>query len=46
MKRVLAVDLIKKGASTKMAQSYVMSLDNEDLTRVKENQVPDDDPRF
>ena len=47
IKRFLAADLIKKGATAHMAESYVMSLGNDDLTRMKEEQqLPEEDPRF
>ena len=35
IKRILKEDLISKGASAHMAQSYVMNMDGEDLTRVE-----------
>ena len=35
MKKVLQADLMNKGASAKMAQSYVMSLDSENLSRFR-----------
>lgn len=31
-------DLINKGATAQMAQSYVINLDSEDLTRIHKNQ--------
>ena len=36
IRRVLEEDLIKKGATAQMAQSFVMNLDNKDLTRVRD----------
>ena len=36
IRRVLEEDLIKKGATAEMAQSFLISLDDKDLTRVKE----------
>ena len=36
MRRVLEEDLIKKGATAEMAQSYLINLDDKDLTRVRD----------
>jgi len=37
-KRIIMDDLINKGATAQMAQSYVINLDSEDLTRIHKNQ--------
>ena len=43
IKRVLEDDLVKKGANLDLAQSYIMNLDSDDLTRVKDSQLQTDD---
>ena len=47
IKQLVAEDLVRKGASASLAKSYVISLEEDDLKRIKESQkLAENDERF